>query len=158
VVEQGNAGLLEPATPRTSTVFGLSNTVRPVPRRRRGAGAENLIGGVEGKGLVQAQQVFGYTRLMVAAFGLGGGWEALDRAITYSVERHPRRCPAVTEAGLHPQADHPAPAVRLEAARSVHRGDRRQASTSGEGDPRRAQHRGRDREADLATEAGNSRR
>jgi alkylation response protein AidB-like acyl-CoA dehydrogenase len=43
--------------------------------------ADNLIGGVEGKGLVQAQQVFGYTRLMVAAFGLGGGWEALDRAI-----------------------------------------------------------------------------
>ena len=39
--------------------------------------ADHLIGGVEGKGLVQAQQVFGYTRIMVAAFGLGGGWEAL---------------------------------------------------------------------------------
>ena len=49
--------------------------------------AHNLIGGVEGKGLVQAQQVFGYTRLMVAAFGLGGGWEALDRAIQYSMNR-----------------------------------------------------------------------
>ena len=34
--------------------------------------AHNLIGGVEGKGLIQAQQVFGYTRLMVAAVGLGG--------------------------------------------------------------------------------------
>ena len=49
--------------------------------------AYNLIGGVEGKGLIQAQQVFGYTRLMVAAFGLGCGWEALDRAIAYSTQR-----------------------------------------------------------------------
>ncbi|HET9444489.1 MAG TPA: acyl-CoA dehydrogenase family protein, partial [Acidimicrobiales bacterium] len=39
--------------------------------------AEALIGGVEGQGLLQAQQVFGYTRLMVAAFGLGAGWAAL---------------------------------------------------------------------------------
>jgi alkylation response protein AidB-like acyl-CoA dehydrogenase len=46
-----------------------------------------LVGGVEGQGLVQAQQVFGYTRLMVAAFGLGGGWSALDKAIEYSKER-----------------------------------------------------------------------
>jgi alkylation response protein AidB-like acyl-CoA dehydrogenase len=49
--------------------------------------AENLVGGVEGQGLVQAQLVFGYTRLMVAAFGLGAGWEALDRAIAYSTTR-----------------------------------------------------------------------
>ena len=31
--------------------------------------------------------MFGYTRLMVAAFGLGAGWAALDRAIPYSAER-----------------------------------------------------------------------
>ena len=49
--------------------------------------ADRLIGRVEGKGLVQAQAVFGYTRLMVAAFGLGAGWEALRRAIRYSQER-----------------------------------------------------------------------
>ncbi len=49
--------------------------------------ADRLIGGAEGLGLVQAQQVFGYTRLMVAAFGLGAGWAALDRAIAYSRER-----------------------------------------------------------------------
>ncbi len=49
--------------------------------------ADRLIGGVEGEGLAQAQQVFGYTRLMVAAFGLGAGWAALDRAITYSRKR-----------------------------------------------------------------------
>ena len=49
--------------------------------------ADRLIGGVEGQGLVQAQQVFGFTRLNVAAFGLGAGWAALDRAIAYSRKR-----------------------------------------------------------------------
>jgi alkylation response protein AidB-like acyl-CoA dehydrogenase len=49
--------------------------------------ADRLIGGVEGRGLAQAQAVFGYTRLMVGAFGLGGGWAALHRAIRYSKER-----------------------------------------------------------------------
>src|SRR5215472_1640845 len=49
--------------------------------------AERLVGGVEGQGLIQAQLVFGYTRVMVAAFGLGAGWSALDRAIPYSVKR-----------------------------------------------------------------------
>jgi len=49
--------------------------------------ADRLLGGVEGQGLLQAQLVFGYTRLMVAAFGLGTGWAALDRAIPYSKER-----------------------------------------------------------------------
>ncbi|MCK5796772.1 MAG: acyl-CoA dehydrogenase family protein, partial [Deltaproteobacteria bacterium] len=49
--------------------------------------ADRVVGGVEGQGLVQAQLVFGFTRLMVAAFGLGAGWEAMDRAIPYSVDR-----------------------------------------------------------------------
>ena len=49
--------------------------------------ADRLVGEVEGQGLNQAQAVFGYTRLMVAAFGLGAGWAALDRAIPYSVKR-----------------------------------------------------------------------
>src|SRR3974390_2255237 len=49
--------------------------------------ADRLVGGVEGQGLIQAQLVFGYTRLMVAAFGLGAGWSALDRAIPYSTKR-----------------------------------------------------------------------
>jgi alkylation response protein AidB-like acyl-CoA dehydrogenase len=48
---------------------------------------DRLLGGVEGQGLNQAQAVFGYTRLMVAAFGLGAGWAAIDRAIPYSAER-----------------------------------------------------------------------
>ena len=48
---------------------------------------ENLIGGVEGQGIKQANEVFGYTRLMVATFGLGCGMAALERAVTYSKER-----------------------------------------------------------------------
>ena len=67
--------------------------------------ADRLIGGVEGQGLIQAQAVFGYTRLMVAAFGLGGGWAALDRAIPYSAKRIQAGVAAVGEAGLHAQAD-----------------------------------------------------
>ena len=49
--------------------------------------AERLVGNSEGKGLAQAQAVFGYTRLMVGTFGLGAGWDALKRAIRYSHER-----------------------------------------------------------------------
>jgi alkylation response protein AidB-like acyl-CoA dehydrogenase len=48
---------------------------------------ENLIGGVPGQGLKQANEVFGYTRLMVAAMGLGAGEAALDIAIPYAKER-----------------------------------------------------------------------
>lgn len=49
--------------------------------------ADRLVGCEEGKGLAQAQAVFGYTRLMVGTFGLGAGWAALKRAIRYSHER-----------------------------------------------------------------------
>jgi alkylation response protein AidB-like acyl-CoA dehydrogenase len=48
---------------------------------------ENLIGGVPGKGLKQANQVFGYTRLMVGAMALGAGDAALEIAIPYAQER-----------------------------------------------------------------------
>lgn len=49
--------------------------------------AEQLIGGIEGQGLKQANEVFGFTRLMVAAFGLGAGTAALNKAIRYSKQR-----------------------------------------------------------------------
>ncbi len=49
--------------------------------------AENLVGDKEGEGLRQANEVFGYTRLMVAAFGLGAGLSALEKAIAYSKQR-----------------------------------------------------------------------
>jgi alkylation response protein AidB-like acyl-CoA dehydrogenase len=49
--------------------------------------ADQLIGEKEGEGLKQANEVFGFTRLMVAAFGLGVGVSALDKAIAYSKQR-----------------------------------------------------------------------
>ena len=49
--------------------------------------AENIVGDIEGQGIKQSNEVFGFTRLMVAAFGLGGGISALEKAIAYSKER-----------------------------------------------------------------------
>ncbi|MGZ4104793.1 MAG: acyl-CoA dehydrogenase family protein, partial [Actinomycetota bacterium] len=79
--------------------------------------ADRLLGEVEGQGLVQAQKVFGYTRLMVAAFGLGAGWAALDRAIEYSQQRIQAGGPLSEKQGYTHKLIVPH-AVRLEAARS----------------------------------------
>jgi alkylation response protein AidB-like acyl-CoA dehydrogenase len=49
--------------------------------------AGNLVGEKEGEGLKQANEVFGYTRLMVAAFGLGAGLASLEKAIAFAKER-----------------------------------------------------------------------
>ncbi len=80
--------------------------------------AGRLVGEVEGQGLVQAQQVFGYTRLMVAAFGIGAGWAALDRAIPYSRERIQAGGPLSDKAGYTHKLIVPH-VVRLEAARAA---------------------------------------
>ena len=79
--------------------------------------ADRLVGGVEGQGLNQAQAVFGYTRLMVAAFGLGAGWSALDRAIPYSTKRIQAGAPLSEKQGYTHKLIVPN-VVRLEAARS----------------------------------------
>ncbi|HEX9654405.1 MAG TPA: acyl-CoA dehydrogenase family protein, partial [bacterium] len=78
---------------------------------------DRLVGGVEGQGLLQAQLVFGYTRLMVAAFGLGGGWAALDRAIPYSKERIQAGGPLSEKQGYTHKLIVPH-VVRLEASRA----------------------------------------
>ncbi|HEX6905482.1 MAG TPA: acyl-CoA dehydrogenase family protein [Terriglobales bacterium] len=79
--------------------------------------ADRLLGGVEGQGLNQAQAVFGYTRLMVAAFGLGAGWAALDRAIPYSTKRIQAGAPLSEKQGYTHKLIVPH-VLRLEAARS----------------------------------------
>jgi alkylation response protein AidB-like acyl-CoA dehydrogenase len=79
--------------------------------------ADRLIGGVEGQGLNQAQAVFGYTRLMVAAFGLGAGWSALDRAIPYSTKRIQAGAPLSEKQGYTHKLIVPHVA-RLEASRA----------------------------------------
>jgi alkylation response protein AidB-like acyl-CoA dehydrogenase len=85
VVEQGAEGFVPGRTEekhgiRASQTSQLSFSDVFVP-------VANLIGGVPGRGLKQANQVFGYTRLMVAAMGLGAGQAALDIAIPYAKER-----------------------------------------------------------------------
>ncbi|MGV1010206.1 MAG: acyl-CoA dehydrogenase family protein [Dermatophilaceae bacterium] len=115
VVPKGTPGF-SAAPPEDKHGIRLSNTAAlflddvQVP-------ADHLIGLVTGKGLQQAQQVFGYTRLMVAAFGLGGGWEALDRAIAYSVNREQGGGPLCEKQGYTHKLIVPH-AVRLEAARA----------------------------------------
>ena len=79
--------------------------------------ADRVVGLVEGQGLLQAQAVFGYTRVMVAAFGLGGGWSALDRAIPYSTTRIQAGAPLSEKQGYTHKLIVPH-VVRLEAARS----------------------------------------
>jgi alkylation response protein AidB-like acyl-CoA dehydrogenase len=79
--------------------------------------ADRLIGGVEGQGLQQAQAVFGYTRLMVAAFGLGAGRDAVKRAIRYSQERVQGGGPLSQKQGYTHKLIVPN-AVRLEASRA----------------------------------------
>ncbi len=80
--------------------------------------AADLIGAAEGQGLIQAQEIFGYTRLMVAAFALGAGWAALDRAIPYSTERIQAGGPLSEKQGYTHKLIVPH-AVRLEAARAA---------------------------------------
>jgi alkylation response protein AidB-like acyl-CoA dehydrogenase len=79
--------------------------------------ADRLVGGVEGQGLAQAQAVFGYTRLMVGAFGLGAGWAALRRAIEYSQTRIQGGAPLSQKQGYTHKLLVPN-AARLEAART----------------------------------------
>ena len=115
VVERGTPGLV-PGKHEDKHGIRASNTT-PLFLDDVIVPAENLVGGVEGQGLSQAQAVFGYTRLMVAAFGLGGGWSALERAIRYSQERTVGGGPLMRKQGFTHKLLVPN-AVRLEAARA----------------------------------------
>jgi alkylation response protein AidB-like acyl-CoA dehydrogenase len=79
--------------------------------------AENLVGGIPGQGLTQAKQVFGYTRLMVAAFGLGAGVAALEKVIPYAKERIQFGSPLIEKQGYTHKLILPFVA-KLEAARA----------------------------------------
>jgi acyl-CoA dehydrogenase len=115
VVERGTAGLSH-GKPEDKHGIRASNTAA-LTLDDVTVAADALVGGVEGQGLVQAQAVFGYTRLMVAAFGLGAGWAALDRAITYSTTRLQGGGPLSEKQGYTHKLVVPH-AVRLEAARA----------------------------------------
>ncbi|WP_231714486.1 acyl-CoA dehydrogenase [Desulfonema ishimotonii] len=85
IVEKGTPGFVqgkgeEKHGIRASNTSPLSFTDVVVP-------VGNLIGGVPGQGLKQANQVFGYTRLMVASMALGTVENAMEIAIAYARER-----------------------------------------------------------------------
>ncbi len=93
---------------------------------------DRLVGGVEGQGLIQAQKVFGYTRVMVAAFGLGAGWSALDRAIPYSTKRIQGGTPLSEKQGYTHKLIVPH-VVKLEAGRAYIEETAQRIDAAGEG-------------------------
>jgi len=60
---------------------------------------ENIVGGIPGVGLKQANDVFSYTRLMVAAFGLGAGLSAMEKAIQFAKTRIQFGTPLIDKQG-----------------------------------------------------------
>ncbi|MGD8958289.1 MAG: acyl-CoA dehydrogenase family protein [Desulfobacteraceae bacterium] len=85
IVERGTPGFVQGKSEekhgiRASNTSPLSFSDVYVP-------VENLIGEVPGQGMKQANRVFGYTRLMVAAMALGAGEAAMEIAIRYAAER-----------------------------------------------------------------------
>jgi len=79
--------------------------------------ADQLLGLEEGRGLEQANRVFGFTRLMVAAFGIGAGEEAVARAVSYGLEREQFGEPLYCKQGFTHKLIVPH-VVRLEAGRA----------------------------------------
>lgn len=115
VVEKGAEGFSS-GKPEDKHGIRLSNTTALILENVY-VEPDRVVGLEEGQGLRQAQLVFGFTRLMVAAFGLGAGWAALDRAIQYSTERIQGGAPLSEKQGFTHKLIVPH-AVRLEAARA----------------------------------------
>src|SRR5689334_22442176 len=115
IVERGTPGFAQ-GKPEDKHGIRLSNTAA-LSFTDVYVDAGRLVGGLEGQGLLQAQAVFGYTRLMVAAFGLGAGWAALDRAIPYSAKRIQAGSPLSEKQGYTHKLIVPN-VVRLEAGRA----------------------------------------
>ena len=115
VVEKGTPGFVqgkgeEKHGIRASNTSPLSFTDVFVP-------VDNLIGGVPGQGMKQANKVFGYTRLMVAAMGLGALEAALEIVIPYAKERIQFGSPLSEKQGYTHKLVVPH-AVRLQAAKA----------------------------------------
>ena len=115
IVEKGTPGF----TPgRAEDKHGIrSSNTAPLTFENVFAPIENLVGGVPGQGLAQANQVFGYTRLMVACFGLGAGVAALQKVIPFAKERIQFGGPLMEKQGYTHNLVLPY-AAKLEAARS----------------------------------------
>jgi len=115
VAEKGTPGL-NPGKHEDKHGIRCSNTA-PVLFEDMTVPVENMIGSVEGQGLKQANEVFGYTRLMVAAFGLGSGVHSMERVLAYAMERKQFGKPLIEFQGYTHKLIVPN-VVRLEAARA----------------------------------------
>jgi alkylation response protein AidB-like acyl-CoA dehydrogenase len=115
VVERDAAGVSSGA-PEKKHGIRASNTTQVILDDVEVA-ADQLLGLEEGRGLEQANKVFGFTRLMVAAFGLGAGEEAVSRAVGYALDRQQFGAPLYTKQGFTHRLIVPH-VVRLEAARA----------------------------------------
>jgi alkylation response protein AidB-like acyl-CoA dehydrogenase len=115
IVEAGTPGLI-PGKHEDKHGIRASDTC-PITLEDLYVPIENLVGGVEGQGLKQANEVFGYTRLMVATFGLGGGMAALEKTIAYAKQRVQFGTP-LTEKQGYTHKLLVLNAIRLEAARA----------------------------------------
>jgi alkylation response protein AidB-like acyl-CoA dehydrogenase len=115
IIEKGAEGFTA-GKPEDKHGIRISNTA-PLTLEDVFVPVENLVGGVEGQGMIQAQEVFGFTRLMVAAFGLGGGMASLERAVRYAKERVQAGSPLIDKQAFTHKLLVPH-AVRLEASRA----------------------------------------
>jgi len=115
ILERGTRGLV-PGKHEDKHGIRASNTA-PIALEDVYVPAENLVGCVEGIGLKQANRVFGYTRLMVATFGLAAGMSALEKIISYAKERVQFGTTLAEKQG-YTHKFLVAHAVRLEAARA----------------------------------------
>jgi alkylation response protein AidB-like acyl-CoA dehydrogenase len=97
VMERGTPGF-SPGKGEEKHGIRASNT-SPITFTDAFVPVENLIGGVPGRGLKQANEVFGYTRLMVAAMGLGAGESALEIAVPYARQRIQFKTPLAEKQG-----------------------------------------------------------
>ena len=115
IVEKETEGLL-PGKHEDKHGIRASDTA-PITLEDMYVPVENLVGGVEGEGLKQANMVFGYTRLMVATFGLAAGISSLEKVIAYAKERVQFGTTLVEKQGYTHKLLVPN-AARIEAARA----------------------------------------
>jgi alkylation response protein AidB-like acyl-CoA dehydrogenase len=113
IVEKNMEGF-HPGKPEEKHGIRASNT-SPLTFTDVFVPSENLLGDVPGQGLKQANMVFGHTRLMVAALGIGAGEAALEIMIRYAKERVQFGTPLSEKQGYTHKLVVPN-AIRLEAA------------------------------------------
>ena len=115
IVENNTEGY-QPGKPEVKHGIRCANT-SPIAFENVVVPAENLVGEKPGEGMNQANEVFGYTRLMVAAFGLGAGMAVLEKVIPYAKERIQFGSPLIEKAGYTHKLILPH-VINLEAARA----------------------------------------